>query len=63
MNTGKKIIKFIVEFYQKQRIKELERSREKWKQKAMANLKYSHELEKRLAETEKELKKTDSAFS
>lgn len=38
----------------------LESSREKWKRRAMDRLKQIHDLERRLQETEAELKKIDS---
>lgn len=60
MNILLKPVAYIVNYYYKQRSKMLESSREKWKQKAIDRLKQIHVLERRLEETETELKKIDS---
>lgn len=66
MNTKNKLLQplvklkdHIVVLYTKQRIRELESSRARWKSKAIQRRDRIRELEARLDQTEKELKKND----
>lgn len=54
-----KIVHRIGEYYYKQRVRELEKSRNKWKSKAEKRLAKISDLEVRLRATEAELKKTE----
>ena len=55
-----KVIHRIGEYYYKQRLREIEKSRNKWKCKAEQRLAKISELEVRLRATEAELKKTEN---